>query len=109
MPHLSGPFYQAFADERRQSALSADLLMGIGETVGAGQRHESGQDLDEALTLHRVSREPYQWYIELRRQRSIQTSGFGLGTERYLCWLLNHDDVRDLQLVPRFNGLKHLF
>jgi asparaginyl-tRNA synthetase len=40
----------------------------------------------------------------LRERYPLQTSGFGLGTERYICWLLGHDDVRDCQLLPRFNG-----
>jgi uncharacterized protein DUF4145 len=31
----------------------------------------------------------------------MRTSGFGLGIERFLLWVLGHDDIRDIPLVPR--------
>ncbi|MFE2647433.1 asparagine synthetase A [Streptomyces nigra] len=102
--HLSVPFYQAFADGDRGTAANADLLFGIGEIVGAGERHESVDDLVEALAIHRVDLEPYSWYADMRRTDPLRTSGFGMGVERFLMWLLNHDDIRDMQLVPRENG-----
>jgi asparaginyl-tRNA synthetase len=34
----------------------------------------------------------------------MPTAGFGLGVERYLAWVLRCDDIRDLQVMPRFNG-----
>ena len=103
--HLSVPFYQAYDPGNKKSALCADLLMGIGETVGAGERHSTVDALMQALSHHRVDTEPYTWYCEMRRSRPLQTAGFGLGIERFLCWLLNHDDVRDFQLVPRVNSV----
>jgi asparaginyl-tRNA synthetase len=101
--HLAVPFYQAFAGSHRK-AKAADLLFGLGEVVGAGERHCTPKQLQQALALHGVDPEPYIWYIRLRERYPLQTAGFGLGTERYICWLLNHDDVRDCQLLPRFNG-----
>lgn len=108
-PHSSIPFYQAFHPENADYALCADLLMGIGETVGAGQRHQDASDVLKALARHAVDSEAYRWYIEMREVSPLKTSGFGLGTERYLCWLLQHDDVRDFQIIPRFNGVHHTF
>ena len=32
------------------------------------------------------------------------TSGFGMGIERFLAWVLRHDDIRDMQILPRVNG-----
>ncbi len=35
----------------------------------------------------------------------LQADG-GMGTERYLCWLLQHNDVRDMQIIPRLKAKK---
>lgn len=98
------PFYQAVAEDQ-QHALCADLLFGIGEVVGAGQRHLRAESVEQALKEHGVDEDAYRWYIEMRKQYPMQTSGFGLGTERFILWLLQHDDIRDCQLLPRFNRL----
>jgi asparaginyl-tRNA synthetase len=97
------PFYQAFTDDERKSK-SADLLFGLGELVGAGERHKTSDEVLRALKLHQVDRQPYEWYFRMKEEFPLQTSGFGLGTERFICWLLNHNDVRDCQIIPRFNG-----
>jgi asparaginyl-tRNA synthetase len=36
----------------------------------------------------------------------MRTSGFGMGVERFLMWVLNHDDIRDIPLVSRLNEPK---
>lgn len=99
---LAVPFYQAVDDEGR--ALNADLLFGPGEVVGAGQRHATGEKVMAALQARGVGAEPYRWYAEMKAAAPMMTSGFGLGVERYLMWLLCHDDIRDLQILPRENG-----
>lgn len=104
--HLSVPFYQKFADPEMKTALNADLLMGIGETVGLGERHASSSNVKKALKLHRVSAKNYAWYMQMKDLVKMSTSGFGMGVERYLLWLFKHDDIRDMQLIPRFNGTK---
>ncbi|MFH0244584.1 amino acid--tRNA ligase-related protein [Streptomyces sp. HK10] len=102
--HLSVPFYQAFDASDRTKALSADLLFGIGETVGSGERHADGTSLREALDLHEVSADSYEWYTIMKERHPLRTSGFGLGIERFLLWATKHDDIRDLALLLRFNG-----
>ncbi|MFE9023552.1 asparagine synthetase A [Streptomyces sp. NPDC007808] len=102
--HLSVPFYQAFADGSEQRACNADLLFGIGEVVGLGERHETSADVRRALAVHDVSSEPYEWYCEMRDTVPLRTTGFGIGLERFFMWLLDHDDIRDMQLLPRAHG-----
>lgn len=96
------PFYQSTSDKKY--ANNADLLLGIGETVGAGERHCNGDDVREALKLHKVSEEEYEWYIEMKDKYPMQTSGFGMGVERFILWLTKKDDIRDCQVLPRFLG-----
>jgi len=98
--HDTVPFYQAFDDDRRL-ARNADLLLGIGETVGLGERHRTGAEVREALRHHEVSESAYDWYARLKDATPMATSGFGLGIERWLMWLLDVSDIRDLQLIVR--------
>lgn len=100
---LSVPFYQDVTEDRKY-AKNADLLFGIGETLGAGQRHENGYQVRETLKIHNVSEDEYNWYIKMKDEYPLKTSGFGMGIERYILWLTQKDDIRDCQILPRFNG-----
>lgn len=102
--YLSVPFYQA-STNNGLDALNGDLLFGIGEVVGCGQRHKYGSDVRNAIDLLGVSQDEYDWYLFLKDNYPLTTSGFGMGIERYILWLLQKDDIRDLQLIPRFNGM----
>ena len=99
------PFYQAVDKNNPQKALNADLLFGIGEVVGSGERHENGDEVDKALEMHGIDRQSYDWYCQMKNQYPMKTSGFGLGVERFILWLFNHDDIRDCQILMRFNGM----
>lgn len=106
--HLAVPFYQKNTDESFSTAMNADLLMGIGETVGSGERHFSRAETEKALDFHQVNKDHYNWYLEMKEIVPMQTSGFGLGVERFLLWLTKQNDIRDMQLVPRFNGVEEI-
>lgn len=101
----SVPFYQAHSAEDGTTSLSADLLFGVGETVGCGERHTTGAEVRSALSQHGVPGSDYAWYIAMKDSYPMLTSGFGLGVERWLMWVLDHDDIRDMQLVQRVNGV----
>lgn len=103
--HLSVPFYQAYSDDTRASALNADLLFGIGEVIGCGERHVTGDEARAALSHHEVPEEDYDWYVQMKDHSPLRTAGFGLGIERWLMWVLKHSDIRELQLLPRLNGV----
>ena len=59
----------------------------------------------EALKYHNVDRKEYEWYCCMKEKYPLKTSGFGMGIERFMLWILKHDDIRDCQLIPRFNGV----
>ncbi|XP_053708149.1 uncharacterized protein LOC128751268 [Synchiropus splendidus] len=109
MDHLGVPFYQAYvAGTGHNKAKAADLLLGLGETLGLGERHSTAEMVQEALRHHAVPEQSYKWYIDMRRVKPLLTSGWGMGTERYLCWLLQHSDVRDMHIIPRMKGIKFM-
>ena len=99
---LAVPFYQKKAPDG--TACNADLLMGIGETIGCGERHGDEASLLAALERHQVVPDEYEWYITMKRRFPMNTSGFGMGVERFLMWVLKASDIRNFQLCPRFNG-----
>lgn len=101
--YMAVPFYQKY-NKSKTKALNADLLFGIGETVGAGERHFKVEELEESLKMHNVNKEDYEWYCNMKKTYPMQTSGFGMGIERFVLWLLKHDDIRDCQILSRFNG-----
>ena len=43
----------------------------------------------------------YEWYIDLRRYGPFPHSGFGLGIERLVKWMLGLDHIRDAIPFPR--------
>lgn len=103
-PSRTVPFYQQARSDG--SAATADLLLPRGgEVVGCGARHTTGTEVRAALAAHRVDPEPYHWYVRLKESRPLRTAGFGMGMERFLLWLLRHDDIRDLHVMPRLKGV----
>lgn len=98
---LAVPFYQKFDNDL---AGTTNLLFGIGETVGCGERHQNDMDLLKSMKLHEVDKEEYEWYIKLKEKYPLQTAGFGMGIERYLMWVLKASDIRNMQICLRFNG-----
>lgn len=105
MDHLSVPFYQAYTSPNaKNKARCGDLLLGLGEVVGCGNRHETAEQVLEALEQHGVDHADYSWYVDMRRLKAIDSTGWGIGSERFLSWVLQHDDIRDIQLLPRLKG-----
>ncbi|KAF0325121.1 asparaginyl-tRNA synthetase [Colletotrichum asianum] len=106
MDHLGVPFYQAYADgARRGKARCGDFLLGLGEVIGCGNRHTTADEALAALNQHGVNPADYKWYIDMRQLKPLHTTGWGIGSERFLSWVLQHDDIRDIQLLPRLKGL----
>jgi asparaginyl-tRNA synthetase len=104
LPAIGVPFYQANSNEKGYSKC-ADLLMGIGEVVGSGQRHKTAEETMDAIKFRNVDPSSYAWYLRMKKEYPMQTSGFGIGLERLLLWILGHDDIRDTQILVRQKGL----
>ena len=101
---LAVPFYQKYDSKLVGTTKNADLLMGIGETVGCGERHSNYDEIKDSLKQHEVSEKEYKWYVTMKKEKPLNTAGFGMGTERFFMWVLKCDDIRNMQICPRFNG-----
>jgi asparaginyl-tRNA synthetase len=108
------PFYQRPDPTNEDRVLNADLLFPAlipegfgGEIVGCGERQNTVDEIRSSLARQEISAEPYEWYINLRNQPGYKTtSGFGLGIERFIAWILCRKDIRDVIAYPRLKNIR---
>lgn len=108
-------FYQKPTGPKKDKTINADLVFPAlkenafgGEIVGAGQRQNNSTEIYTSLkSQNNISSKPYEWYINLRRLPEYRTtSGFGLGIERFIAWVLVKKNIRDVILYPRLKNIK---
>ena len=96
-------FYHMPDPKRPEITLSSDLMApnGFGEITSGGQRiHDYNVLLDKIRDMGLDPGE-YEWYLEIRKYGMPPHSGFGMGVERVLRWLLDLPHIRDATLFPR--------
>src|SRR3989344_6403918 len=107
-------FYQKPDPRNSNKVINAELIFPPiikdafgGEIVGSGQRQDDYQEIMDSMFRQNINREPYEWYVNLRRLPNYRTtSGFGLGIERFIAWSLCRDDIKDVILYPRLKDIK---
>jgi asparaginyl-tRNA synthetase len=83
--------------------LGADILApeGYGEIVGGGQREDDLKTLEKRIEEHKLPKQAFEWYLDVRRYGTFPHSGFGLGLERTLAWICSIPHVRETIPYPR--------
>jgi asparaginyl-tRNA synthetase len=107
------PFYQKPLSYDSNKVINGDLIFPPlnnksfgGEIVGAGQRQDNEAEIIESLRRQNVNSDPYKWYIDLRNYEHYSTtSGFGIGVERLIAWILIKDNIRDVIPYPRLKNV----
>jgi asparaginyl-tRNA synthetase len=96
-------FYFEPDPDRPEVVLGVDVIApeGYGEIVGGGQRIHRLELLLERLEQHRLPREIFDWYIDLRKYGTVPHSGFGMGIERFVAWMCGVEHVRETIAFPR--------
>ena len=97
------PFYHMPDPNRKEVTKSGDLMApeGYGEIIGGGQRVHEYDQLYQRILDDRLDPDNYSWYLDLRRWGTVPHSGFGLGIERVIMWMLGLDHIRDTIPFPR--------
>jgi asparaginyl-tRNA synthetase len=109
-PRALKPFYMRVNDADaeladRQTVACFDLLApGIGELAGGSLREERLGHLIESIDRAGMKREDYEWYLDLRRYGTVEHGGWGMGFERFICWITGVGNVRDVVAFPRWKG-----
>ncbi len=96
-------FYMKPDPDEPDRALCNDMLApeGYGEVIGGSQRIDDLELLEQRLKEHKLPREAFEWYLDIRRYGSVPHSGFGIGVERTVAWLCKLDHVRETIPFPR--------
>ena len=102
-PSAIKAFYMEPDPDRLEVALCVDVLApeGYGEIVGGGQRAASYDLLVRRLQEHGLSRDVFEWYLDLRKFGSMPHAGFGMGIERAVTWICGLEHVRETIPFPR--------
>ncbi len=102
-PTQSRSFYHMPDPERPEVTLSSDLIApeGFGELTSGGQRIHDLDQLLARINEQNLNPSEYEWYLELRQFGLPPHSGFGMGLERLLVWLLKLKHIREACLFPR--------
>jgi asparaginyl-tRNA synthetase len=96
-------FYMEPDPKDSRYALCVDVLApeGYGEIIGGSQRVSSYELLSARIDQHKLPREAFEWYLDLRRYGSVPHAGFGMGIERVVSWVCALDHVRETIPFPR--------
>lgn len=99
---IKGFYFEVDKDDPKY-ALGVDLLApeGYGEIIGGGERAASLEYLEQQLESHKLPREAFEWYLDLRRFGSVPHAGFGMGIERCTAWMAGIEHVRETIPFPR--------
>ena len=96
-------FYMEPDPKDSRYALCVDVLApeGYGEVIGGSQRVSSYELLSSRIDQHKLPRQAFEWYLDLRRYGSVPHAGFGMGIERMVSWICALDHVRETIPFPR--------
>ncbi len=96
-------FYMEEDPNNPELVLCNDLLApkGHGEIIGGSERIWEYDKLLDKMKAENLNLDDYQWYLDLRKYGSVPHSGYGLGIERLVKWMLNLDHIRDTIPFPR--------
>jgi asparaginyl-tRNA synthetase len=88
-------------DETKAMAMDVLAPEGYGEIIGGSQREDNLDFLLERIEEHKLPKEVFEWFLDLRRYGSVPHAGFGLGVERTVAWICGLDHVRESIPFPR--------
>jgi asparaginyl-tRNA synthetase len=95
-------FYVKAYTDKPELVMSTDLIVPrIGELATGGSRVDDKDELIQNLKAFNLRPEDYEWYVDLRKYGTVPHTGFGMGVERLLAWMLNLESVLDTIPFPR--------
>jgi len=102
-PSAIKAFYMKPDPDRPELALGVDFLApeGYGEVIGGGERLADLDLLIRRIEEHKLPKEAFEWYLDLRRYGTVPHAGFGMGLERTVAWICGVEHIRETVPYPR--------
>jgi asparaginyl-tRNA synthetase len=102
-PAVIKSFYMQPDPEDPEVVLGLDMLApeGYGEIIGGSQRIHDLALIERRLEEHKLPRESYEWYLDVRRYGTFPHAGFGMGLERFVSWMCGIHHLREAIPYPR--------
>jgi asparaginyl-tRNA synthetase len=96
-------FYMKEDDQRPEVVKGFDCIgpEGYGEIIGASQRETDIDKIKERLTEEGEDLKEYEFYLDTRRYGSVPHSGFGMGMERLISFIIGAETIKDAIPFPR--------
>ncbi|MBS3794193.1 MAG: asparagine--tRNA ligase [Candidatus Thorarchaeota archaeon] len=96
-------FYMKSNEKDPRTYKNNDLLApeGFGEIIGGSQREDDSDILVENIKATGDDPSKYDWFVDIRKYGSVPHSGFGVGIDRLIRWMLDLDHIRDVIPFPR--------
>jgi asparaginyl-tRNA synthetase len=105
LPSTADPSMAAEGGEEGDTVACFDLLLpDLGELIGGSMREYRLGPLVTAMKKAGLKEEEYEWYLDLRRFGSVPHGGWGMGWERWICWVTGVSNIRDVVAFPRWKG-----
>ena len=103
-PKLIKPFYMKNNNDNI-TVLAMDIIFPfINEVIGGSQREEKTYKLLNSINRLKIKKSEIKFYLDTRIFGSVLHSGFGLGLERFLQFLTEIKNIRDVSLFPRYSN-----
>jgi asparaginyl-tRNA synthetase len=102
-PKAVKAFYMKEDPENSKVVLGFDMIAPehYGEIIGASQREDNLEKLEQNLKQMGENIEDYKFYLDTRRYGSVPHGGFGMGVERVISWICGLDSIKDAIAFPR--------
>lgn len=103
------PFYMPINKKDKRTVMCVDMQAprGHGEIIGGSERiwkiNEAMKRFKEVEQIKGVkfNMDNYSWYLDTIRYGGVPHSGFGMGMERLIKWMLDLEHIRDAIPFPR--------
>ncbi|KAE8685289.1 Asparagine--tRNA ligase [Hibiscus syriacus] len=103
-PKAVKPFYVRLNDDGTAVAAFEMVVPKIGTVITGSQNEERFDMLSTRIKEFDLSRDQYDWYLDLRRHGTVKHSGFSLQFDLMVLLTTGLTDIRDAIPFPRSHG-----
>ncbi|CAF0831040.1 unnamed protein product [Brachionus calyciflorus] len=101
-PKSIKPFYMRQSEDNEKLVENFDLLAPhVGEIIGGSLREHRIDLLNDAIKNQDLEPQVFDLYLETKKFGAMRMGGWGLGLERFMQFLINIENIRDVSSFPR--------